>query len=133
MASIDFEQRVRPRKDGLGLSFFIFHSGIGEFVLAGWLISSYELLAFYLLLLPLMAMQWLINRGSCIINNVESWLRTGRWRDPDNCEEAAFLAITCEWLFALRPDPVRIDRLTYCAVLFLWLLGLGHVSLLAFA
>ena len=131
MASIDIQESYGPKRDSLGLSFFVFHLVVGAFVLAGWVISSSEALMFYLVLLPAMATQWAINRGSCIINNVESWLRTGHWRDPTNSEEGGFLLMLSDWFFTMRPSPVAIDRLSYAIVVFLWLLALGHFSWLA--
>ena len=131
MASIDIQDSCGPRRDGLGLSCFAFHLMVGAFVLIGWLLSSYEALVFYLLLLPAMATQWAINRGSCVINNLESWFRTGHWRDPRNPEEGGFLLMLCDWLFTIRPSPLALDRLSYAGVIFLWLLALGHVSWLA--
>jgi hypothetical protein len=131
MASIDIQETAGPKKDVLGLSCFTSHLALSGFVLAGWLIPSPALLLFYLLLLPVIAVQWSINRRSCIINNCESWLRTGRWRDANNCEEGGFLAMLCEWLLAVRPSAVFLDRLAYRAVFFLWLLGMGHFSWLA--
>ena len=131
MASIDIHEQAGPRTDHFGLPCFIFHLAVGGFVMAGWLISSFDTLMFYLVLLPAMATQWAVNRGSCIINNLESWLRTGNWHDPQNREEGGFLLMICEWLFAMRPSPVVLDRLSYGVVFFLWLLGLGHISWLA--
>ena len=77
--------------------------GIGAFVLAGWVLPFAEALGFYLVLLPMMAGQWVINRGSCILNNIETWLRSGRWRDSSNPEEGHFLAMLSYWLFRIRP------------------------------
>jgi hypothetical protein len=131
MASIDIQETAGPKKDGLGLSCFVFHVGFGGFVLAGWLLSSTEALIVYMLLLPAMAVQWAINRRTCIINNLESWLRSGQWHDPGNREEGGFLAMLFEWVFAMRPSPNFLDRLSYTAVLFLWLLALGHFSWMA--
>jgi hypothetical protein len=133
MALIDIQERMGPKKDRLGLSCLIFHIVIGAFVLAGWLISSTEALLFYLLLLPAMATQWAVNQGSCVINNIETWVRTGHWRDPDDRDDGRYLMMLCDWLFALRPDPVALDRLSYTVVLFLWVLGLGHFFSLTFA
>jgi hypothetical protein len=133
MASIDIQEGTGPRKDRLGLTCFVLHLGIGGFVLAGWMIDSYELLTVYLLLLPAMATQWAVNRRTCIINNLESWFRTGHWHDPRNCEEGGFLLMIFDWLFAIRPSPAAIDRLSYGVVFFLWLLGLTHISWLASA
>lgn len=131
MASIGVQEFSGPNRDRLGFSLFVFHLGVGVFVLAGWLISSNEALMFYLVLLPAMATQWAINKGSCILNNFESWLRTGQWRDPRNPEEGGFLLMLCDWMLAARPSPLALDRFSYAVVVFLWLLALGHVSWLA--
>ena len=128
MASIDTQESAGPRKDSLGLSCFILHTAVGGFVLAGWLISSHEALMVYLVLLPAMATQWVVNRRTCIINNLESWIRTGHWHDPQNSEEGGFLLMISDWLFAIRPHPVAIDRFSYFVVFSLWLLALGHIS-----
>jgi hypothetical protein len=133
MASIDIQEGSGPRKDRLGLTCFVVHLGIGAFVLAGWMATNYQLLTLYLVLLPAMAAQWAVNRRSCIINNLESWFRTGHWHDPANVEEGGFLLMISDWLFAVRPSPVAVDRLSYATVLLLWLLGLTHISWLASA
>ena len=133
MASVDIQQAAGPKRDVLGLSCFTSHLALSGFVLAGWLIPSTAFLLFYLALLPSMAAQWSINRRSCVINNFESWLRTGRWHDANNREVGGFLAMLCEWLLAVRPSAIFLDRLAYCAVLFLWLLGAGHAFWLALA
>jgi hypothetical protein len=133
MALIDIQERIGPKRDRLGHSCLIFHMAVGAFVLAGWLISSSEGLLFYLLLLPAMATQWAVNRGSCVINNIETWLRTGRWRDQENGEDGRYLAMLFDWLFAVRPAPAALDRLSYSTVLFLWVLGLGHFFSLTLA
>ena len=132
MASIDFhdrdECRVGPRLDGLGLSFLSSHLAIGAYILFGWITSSPPALAFYLLLLPAIATQWYVNRGSCVMNNVESWLRGGRWRDPTNAEEGGFLLMLSQWLFRIRPHPLVLDRFSYVAVFILWLLAASRFS-----
>jgi hypothetical protein len=133
MASIDVQEaNVQgiggPRTDRLGLTCFLFHLAVGAFTLTGWLISSYGTLLFYMVLLPAVAAQWAVNRRSCIINNLESWLRTGQWHDPRNCEEGGFLLMISDWLFAVRPSPAVIDRLSYGVVFVLWLLAFGHMS-----
>jgi hypothetical protein len=131
MASIDIQESAGPRRDRLGLSCFAFHMGLGAFVMVGWLLSSAEVLMIYMVLLPIMAMQWVINRGSCIINNIETWLRTGSWRDPRNGEDGRFLIVLCDWLFGTQPDRVSVDRFSYAVVAFLWFLALGHYSWLS--
>ena len=133
MALIDIQETRGPRRDGLGHSCLIFHLAVGAFVLAGWLISSTEALLFYLFLLPAMATQWAVNKGSCIINNIETWLRTGRWRDQESGEDGRYLAMLCDWFFAVRPEPAALDLFSYSVILVLWVLGLDHFYLLALA
>ena len=132
MSSIDFDDRRQcqtgPRMDGLGLSFLITHLAIGAYILFGWFVSPEPALSLYLLLLPALAAQWYVNRGSCVMNNFESWLRSGRWRDPSNPEEGGWLLMLCQWLFRARPHPVVLDRVCYAAVLVLWLLAASRFS-----
>jgi hypothetical protein len=132
MSLIDFSHRQQcqagPRLDGIGLSFFLTHLAIGAYVLLGWLVSPAPALTIYLVLLPAMATQWYVNRGSCVMNNIESWLRSGRWRDPNNPEEAGFLLMLCQWAFRARPHPSVLDRFSYGAVLVLWLLAASRLS-----
>ena len=127
MASIDVEEYAGPRADRLGLGLFLFHLGIGLYLLTGWIIASYEALAFYLLLLPLIALQWRLNQGSCIVNNFESLLRSGRWRDPESREEGAFLGMLWLWLLGTKAPPVLLDRISYGAVFALWTAGFMHL------
>ena len=132
MASIDFADRLAPaagpRFDRLGFSLFFFHLLISAYVLLGWTTPSPAALLFYLLLLPAIAVQWHINRGCCVINNLESWLRSGRGRDPENKEEGAFLLMLSNWLFRSRPHPLFLDRFSYGTVFILWLLAFSHFS-----
>lgn len=141
MASVDFhDPRVRgtarrnaaqgPRRDLLGQGLFAFHLAVGAFLILGWLIPYALGLAFYMVLLPVVAVQWLINKGSCVLNNFETWLRHGRWRDPRNYEEAGWLAMLAHWLFRWRPSRATLDALSYAAVAGLWILALAHFSLL---
>jgi hypothetical protein len=65
-------------RDVLGISFFLFHLCVCAYIVGGWLIPSTSALVFYLVFLPLVAMQWLVNRGSCVISNIETLLRTRR-------------------------------------------------------
>jgi hypothetical protein len=132
MASIDFHDRddcaTGPRLDSIGLTFFLSHLVVGAYILLGWISSSPPALAFYLLLLPAVMTQWYVNQGSCVMNNIESWLRSGRWRDPNNPEEAGFLLMLSQWLFGIRPHPVVLDRVSYATVLALWLLAASRFS-----
>ena len=132
MSSIDVDTRrectAGPRLDGIGLSFLVTHLAIGAYILFGWLVSPVPALTLYLVLLPALAAQWYVNRGSCVMNNFESWLRSGRWRDPGNREEGGWLLMLCQWLFRARPHPTVLVRFSYATVLVLWLLAASRLS-----
>jgi hypothetical protein len=131
MASIDIQEPLWLRTDTLGLSLFIFHLGVGFYFLTGWAFPYATALSIYLILLPAVVTQWLFNRGSCIINNFESWLRTGRWRSTSNLQEGHFLQLLIYWFAGLRPDSARTNVFCYVVMAGLWLLALGHLLLLS--
>jgi len=136
MASIDQQERAvlpGPRTDGLGIGCFVFHMSVGIYVLVGWIVSCQPALLIYLGLLPAMATGWRLNRQSCILNNLESLIRSGRWRDPVNQEEGGFLLMLCGWLFKARPHPLLLNRFSYAAVSLLWMLAFSHFSWLSMA
>jgi hypothetical protein len=77
------------RRDALGKFCFIVHVLPLLYVLSGWAAPWRAALVAYLVFLPAMFLQWRLNKNSCVLNNIESLIRTGRWRDPQNREEGA--------------------------------------------
>lgn len=69
----------------------VLHWFIVIYSMIGWLANTKGLLIVYLIWLPALNIQWYFNNNSCIINNFESWLRSGKWRDTSNDEEGAFI------------------------------------------
>jgi hypothetical protein len=136
MASIDVndsgycDAAMRPRIDPLGRSLFVFHVLVGLYLTLGWLVPVTMALALYMVVLPVIAGQWLINKGSCVLNNFETWLRHGRWRDERNPEEGGWLAMLAHWLFRWKPSRKTLGALSYASVAALWLLAFGHLSIL---
>lgn len=116
--------------DRLGRRLFTFHLIVGLYLLTGWLVPSDLALAIYLVVLPAVALQWMVNGGSCVLNNFETWLRHGRWHDARNPEEGGFLLMLSGWLFRWRPSRAAIDVLSYGSVAGFWLLGFAHLSVL---
>jgi hypothetical protein len=121
---------VGPRGDHLGRSLFAFHLIVGVYLLFGWLVPAAAALAVYMVVLPIIAVQWLLNKGSWVLNNFETWLRHGRWRDERNHEEAGWLSMLAHWLFRWKPGRPTLDALSYASVAALWLLAFGHLSIL---
>jgi len=121
---------VGPARDLLGISFFLFHVCVCAYMVGGWLIPSASALVFYLVFLPLVAMQWLVNRGSCVIGNFETLLRTRRWRDPEAGREGRFVSTLARSFFGFEANHSTVDLLSFGAILVLWLLGFAHLSML---
>ena len=76
--------------DLLRVTTFIVHLAIVAYVSTGWLASTRIGLLFYLLLLPMIVMQWLLNAGASILDNAETLIRTGHWHDSRNMFEGHF-------------------------------------------
>lgn len=112
------------------MAFFILHLAVGLYIVGGWLILSASALVFYLAFLPLVAMQWLVNHGACIVGNVETFLRSGRWRDPSRSSEGRFLFLIALTAFGIRARPHHLDVISYGGLVVLWLLAFKHLSVL---
>jgi len=121
------EKADRHRRDALGWFCYLLHLGIVAFAVVGWLAPWRGVLIFYLIYLVCMPLQWRFNRSSCVLNNIESWLRTGLWRNPANTEEGAFLLRLIERVLNLYPTPRQMDVAIHSLLAVFWLLALSHL------
>jgi len=116
------------RRDTLGSVCFYHHIAMMAYILGGWVVSWRPALMFYLFFVPGVIASWLLNRNTCVLNNFESLLRTGKWRNPRNREEGA-------WLHTLIVDatgvPItkrQLDIIMYAVMSAMWGLGLSHLK-----
>jgi len=117
------------RRDGLGRFCFWLHVAIFLFIALGWALPSRPWLLFYLIFLPLVVLHWRLNRGACLLNNLENWLRYRRWRAPaENPEEGAWLRTLLSSSTGIALSPSAMDRLIYGAMALLWLLAVAHFA-----
>jgi hypothetical protein len=123
------EQAQASRFDELRAALFIAHLGIMAYVATGWMIPSRVALYVYTLLLPMIALQWLLNGGSSIINNVENLARTGRWNDPGNEFEGAFFKTLLQAL-GVRATQAQITTVLCFMMLIFWVAALCHMVLI---
>lgn len=114
------------KRDALGWACFLLHVAILIFILTGWAIRP--VLVVYLVFLPLMALHWQVNKDTCVLNNLESLIRTGRWRNPDNCEEGAWLERLIYRVTGLDLSVATVNRITYTVMVLLWGLALWHLA-----
>lgn len=106
------------------------HMALVVYGLLGWLVPSASWLFAHLLFIPGLAIVWLINKGVCPLNNIESWLTTGRWRNPDNAEEGGFIVRIVERYLSLYPSQRQMDFITYGLMALVWALSWVHLSAL---
>ena len=72
------------------------HLGIMLFIMLGWIVPFDAALLAHLILVPVILGIWYLNDCSCPLNNIESYLLKGLWRDPDNREEGSFVVVVVD-------------------------------------
>jgi hypothetical protein len=122
------EAAPAPDRDLLGRVFFWLHFAVMLYILVGWAAPSRASLIFYEFFLPVVTVQWWFNQNSCVLNNLESKIRTGTWRNPANPEEGAWLLMLLRRWFSIPLTPLHIDFLTYSVLAILWAIGLWRLS-----
>jgi len=115
------------KRDALGTLCFYLHFAVMIYIVTGWLAPFSAALIFYLCFLPAVAVQWQFNKNSCVLNNFESLLRSGRWRDPNNTEEGAWLQTLALNVTGILFKPWQMDAFTYFIIAVLWSAGLSHL------
>jgi len=121
---------VHPKggRDALGWFCFVLHLALVIFAFLGWLMPWRSALIFYLCYIPVMFVTWQFNDGSCVLNNIETLIRTGKWRNPANREEGAFLKTLVEDVTGFQPTKGQMNAVIYCLISVFWLLGAGHLA-----
>jgi hypothetical protein len=114
-------------RDLLGQAFFWFHFLVLIYIVAGWSLPWRASLVFYALFLPSIAVQWWFNQNSCILNNIESKIRTGSWRNAANPEEGAWLLNLIRSWLGIPVTPFQVELLTYGVLALLWGIGLWRL------
>ena len=108
---------------------FAVHLAIIFYVGIGWLLPWRGALFAYLLLLPLIVMQWLLNGGASIINNFENLAHTGRWSDKSNRFEGAFFT-TILRAFGVSASQAQVTTLL-CSLMFIfWVAAVCRMMLI---
>jgi len=118
---------ARTGRDGLGQFCFWLHVAVFLFIALGWALPGRAALLVYLAFLPLVVAHWRLNRGACMLNNLENWLRHGRWRAGGaNPEEGAWLKNLLRRTTGLALSARVMDRLVYGAMALFWLMAWAH-------
>jgi hypothetical protein len=118
---------VAEKRDLLGNFCFYLHFAVMIYFLAGWAVPFRGALIFYLCFVPAVAIQWQFNKDSCVLNNLESYIRTRQWRDPNNKEEGAWLLTLVHNATGILLTALQVNLLTYAILAVLWCAGLSHL------
>ncbi len=118
----------KPGRDALGQSCFLIHLALMLYIVGGWAVPLRALLVFYLLFVPAVALHWQFNKNACVLNNLESLIRTGRWRNPSNREEGAWLLTLVKDATGIALTPGQMDAVSYTVMAGLWALALWHLQ-----
>jgi hypothetical protein len=115
------------KRDLLGNFCFYLHFAIMIYIVAGWAVPVHATLYFYLAFLPAVAAHWQINKNSCVLNNIESFLRHGTWRSQHNPEEGAWLMTLIRNVTGILLKAWQVDLITYGVMAMLWAAGFSHL------
>jgi len=118
---------VAERRDRLGNVCYFLHFAVMIYIVTGWLAPLHGALVVYMCFLPAVAVQWQFNKNSCVLNNIESLMRSGQWRDPNNKEEGAWLQTLALNVTGVLFKPWQMDAFTYFILVVLWTAGLSHL------
>jgi hypothetical protein len=115
--------------DSLRIALLVVHLAIMGYVTLGWLIPSRVALYLYALLLPLIVMQWLLNGGASIVNNVENLVRVGRWNDARNPFEGAFFKTLLKAI-GVPASQAQITTVLCFVMLIFWISAICRMMLI---
>ena len=91
--------------------------------MSGWTSGEADALLAYVILLPLIVLQWLLNGGSSIVSNVESLIRRGRWRHREGGLEGAFFDTVLRSV-GIRATKAQINTVVVSTMFLLWIVAL---------
>ncbi len=118
----------KPKKrDAIGVICFYHHMAMLAYIVAGWAVPWRPALVFYLFFVPSVIAQWRLNNNTCVLNNIESLMRTGKWRNPKNREEGAWLHTTIVDATGIPITKFQLDVIMYSVMAVLWGVALWHL------
>jgi hypothetical protein len=115
--------------DGLRVVLLLLHLAILGYVALGWLIPSRVALYLYTMLLPLIVIQWLLNGGASIVNNIENLVRVGRWNDSRNPFEGSFFKTLLQAI-GVPASQAQITTVLCFLMLIFWISAICRMVLI---
>ena len=116
--------------DWLSVALFMVHAAIVGYVVAGWTAQTRLGLFIYLMLLPMVVLQWLVNGGSSVVSNIESLKRTGHWRDAEQGLDGAFFQSVLGSI-GLAATKAQINTVVVVSMFLFWVVAFFRLILIA--
>ena len=116
--------------DWLSVALFMVHAAIVGYVVAGWTAQTRLGLFIYLVLLPMIVLQWLVNGGSSIVSNIETYKRTGHWRHSEQGLEGAFFQHVLRSI-GLEATKAQINTVVVATMFLFWVVAFFRLILIA--
>ena len=105
----------------------ISHLAILIFVVFGWLIANPTVLTTHLIFLPIMIVQWQFNQGTCILTNLENYVK-GEVAEKTE-QQGQFIKTILGKFFNPLPTDATLKKVVYGIVFLSWLLSASHLWL----
>lgn len=103
------------------------HYALVPYTTLAWVWPDPTWLTAHLIFLPAMVAHWPFNRNVCVLNNLESWLRTGQWWNPNDPDQGGWVAGVAERMLG-RPLPSGlVCLLPYLLLGASWTLSYLHL------
>jgi len=100
------------------------HHSIVLWVLFGWSLPWKNALIAHLIFLPLMVLHWQFNRNTCILSNLELWLRGQRMPRE---KQPGFVKTMIEKIVKRPVDSDVVNQAAYVIVAFSWAISLAEL------
>lgn len=104
-----------------------------------WLLVLYALIGWawppgetwrlvYAVYIPVIMLQWWLNKGVCIINNIENLVLYGTWRNPsENAADGAFVLSALQRLTGLKISYLAYNVFLHILLTGFWLANLNDL------
>lgn len=103
----------------------LIHLFVLLFVIFGWILPSYSLLLIHLVFIPVMIGQWQLNQGTCILTNIENYLRGNQ--QVKNQQQGQFIKGILGKVFNPLPTDATIKKIVYVVIAISWLVSAFRV------
>lgn len=112
---------------GLARVVAVLHYALIPYYLFGGLVPDPTWLLVHLWAVPLTVAHWPLNRGVCVLSNLESWLRSGRWWDAEDASQGGWVdGVTRAVLGGRTLPPAVVTALPYLLLTVAWGGSLAH-------